>query len=450
MNGQQSYDTVVIGGGLSGLSAAVELSSSGQRVLLIEQKQHLGGRTYSFVDETTGDVVDNGQHLMMGCYRETRRYLRTIGADHMATLQPSLRIDFVDPLKGRAQLLASSFPPPLHMLAGLMRLGTLPLPNRLQLLRVGFAIFRTSRRKEQLLDSMTVDQWLTSLGQSTENKSYLWDTIAVGSLNDHPGKVSALMFFRVLRAAFMGTRQDSCLLVPRVGLSELLVIPAAHYITEHGGETRRGARVQSVNVRNHHVESIQTAGGESLVANSYILAVPSHDLPSASGDEPLLTDLPPFTTTPIVSINLWLDREIFQDEFAAVLNSNIQWIFNRTRLCDGARSTRSTGQHLSLVISGAEHFVDWSKESIIQMALADLDRVIPGAHEAVLIHSLVIKERRATFSPRPGMENHRPDTRTTVDNLFLAGDWTNTGYPATIEGSVMSGRKAAEAVMGSR
>jgi zeta-carotene desaturase len=305
----------------------------------------------------------------------------------------------------------------------------------------------SSIEKERILDSMNVDEWLTSLGQSPENKKYLWDIIAIGSLNDHPKKISALLFFRVLRAAFMGTQEDSCLLIPRVGLSELFVDPAIAFITRHGGEIRAACRIHSVEINNNHIASIHTAAGERLQADAFISAIPFFDLPFVLSDDLIVPSLPLFVSTPILSINLWFDREVFKGEFAAVLNSNIQWIFNRSKLCKSPVN-ESKRQHLSLVISGAGEYIEFSKDNIVQLALDDLKRVLPATVDAGLLHSLVIKERRATFSPRPGLEPSRPDTRTKLDNFFLAGDWTNTGLPATIEGAVMSGRKAADAVWG--
>jgi len=441
------YDAIIVGGGVSGLSAAVELSSNGRKVLLVEQRQRLGGRTHSFIDEKTGDTVDNGQHLLMGCYKETRQYLRTIGSEHLAFLQPQLQIDFVDPDKGSSKLLASSLPVPLHVLTGLLRLSNLSLFDRLRLLRVGEELLWTSAKKERLLDSMTVDEWLSSLGQSTENKARLWDTIAIGSLNDQPSKVSALLFFRVLRAAFMGTREDSCLLIPTVGLSTLLVDPAVEFIEHRRGTIRSGTRIDAVRMKNGHVDGLQTASGELLEAHSYIQAVPFFDLSPMLNDDLVVPGLPLFVSTPIISINVWFDRQICEEEFAAVLHSNIQWIFNRSRLCGSSAERKTRSQHLALVISGAEDYVEFDKKEIVRMAIDDLKRVLPETHEAVLVHSLVVKEKRATFSPRPGLEPMRPDTRTSVDNLFLAGDWTNTGYPATIEGAVMSGKKAANAAI---
>jgi hydroxysqualene dehydroxylase len=443
----QKYDTIIVGGGLSGLSAAVELSSKGKKVLLLEQRQYLGGRTHSFVDDTTGDIVDNGQHLLMGCYKETRRYLHTIGSEHLAFLQPSLRIEFVDPVKGSSTLACSSLPSPFHVLSGLLRLDSLSFFDRLRLLRVGIELMHSSIEKERILDSMNVDEWLSSLGQSPENKKYLWDIIAIGSLNDHPRKISALLFFRVLRAAFMGSQEDSCILIPKVGLSELLVDPAIECITSHGGEIRTACRIHSVEISNNHVVSIHTSAGERLEANAYISAIPFFDLPFVLSDDLIVPSLPLFISTPILSINLWFDREVFSGEFAAVLNSNIQWIFNRSKLLKSAVKG-SERQHLSLVISGAEEYIEYSKDNIVQLALDDLKQVFPSTVNAKLLHSLVIKERRATFSPRPGLEPSRPDTNTKLDNLYLAGDWTNTGLPSTIEGAVMSGRRAADAICG--
>jgi squalene-associated FAD-dependent desaturase len=447
---KKKYDTVIIGGGLSGLSAAVELSSVGKKVLLLEQRQYPGGRTHSFVDETTGDVVDNGQHLMMGCYKETRRYLQIVGAGHLARLQPSLHIDFLDPLKGPSSLSASSLPSPFHVLGGLLKLESLTRWNRLRLLNVGKELLWTTEGKEKKLDSMTVDEWLTSLGQSTDTKSYLWDTIAIGSLNDHPGKVSALLFFRVLRAAFMGTREDSCLLIPKAGLSELFVNPAVTFIRDHGGEVRTGSRVHTMTVEDDFVRNVQTSAGDTVEAECYIQAVPYYDISLMLRHDFKVPNLSHFVSTPIVSINLWFDRSVLEKEFVAVLNSNIQWIFNRSELCDTSASRKVSGQHLSLVISGAEDYMKLDKDRIVEIAANDLRRVLPSANEATLIHALVIKEKRATFSPRPGVNAVRPGTRTRVRNLFLAGDWTSTGLPATIEGAVMSGRKAAEAATGNR
>jgi len=438
------YDAIVIGGGLSGLSAAVDLAASGSRILLLEGKPHLGGRAYSFVDHESGDVVDNGQHLLMGCYHETRRYLRLIGSEHKARLQKNLHIEFLHPQHGRAALRCPPLPAPLHILAGLAGLSTVSLSHRLRLLRVGLDLRFRSEQGEEALRNLTVDEWLSSLGQTSENKKYLWDIIAIGSLNDDPKDVSALLFFRVLKAAFLGSRDDSCLLVPRVGLSELLVDPARKFLERQGSVVRLNARVEKI-VSDGTTLSVIDGEGREESAACGILALPYHAWSDVKGAVELAgipeRQLGDFQSSPIITINLWLDRIVLNREFVALLNSDVHWVFNKSALV----GSQSKGQYLSLVISGAREYVDLEREVLEALALEELRRFLPAARNARIVSSLVIKEKRATFSPKPGIEASRPGTETATRNLLLAGDWTNTGLPATIEGSVLSGVRAAAA-----
>jgi len=331
-----TYDAIIIGGGLAGLSAAVDLASKGRHILLLEQKPHLGGRTYSFVDKRTGDPVDNGQHLMMGCYHATLRYLRMIGSDHLAALQPNLHIEFLHPQNGFASLRCPPLPAPLHVLVGLLRLKTIPFSHRLWLLRIGTELLASSKQKEQELERLTVDQWLSSLKQTPENRKYLWDILAVGTLNDDPSTVSALLFYRVLKAAFLGARLNSSLLVPKVGLSHLLVDPAEKFIESRGGEILKSSGVDALEIRDRRVDALRM-GGRRLRATSYISAVPYHALSGLlpgvkKGDLPIVDRLERFQSSPIITLHLWLDRRVIEHEFVATLDSTIQWIFNKSRM----------------------------------------------------------------------------------------------------------------------
>lgn len=452
------HDVIIIGGGVAGLSAAVDLAQRGARVLLLEHRPFLGGRTYSFIDETTGDVVDNGQHLLMGCYHETRWYLRLIGADHLATLQPNLRIDFLHPSRGFASLSCPTLPAPFHALVGMLRLRSLSLTDRLMLLRVGMDLLFHSEERESEIAALSVDEWLAQLGQSELSKKYLWDIIAIGSLNDDPKAVSALLFYRVLRAAFMGTREDSALLVPRVGLSELLVDPAVRFLRAHGGGVKTSCGVEELLVDGSSVRGVRCSDGNIFTARSYISAVPHYSLLSLllptlhSSTTPFL-HISKFESSPIITIHLWLDRQIMEQEFVALLDSRVQWVFNRSRMLrkpsaasNSTTTVAESRQYLSLVISGAGEYVEMEKEKLVEAGMEDLRRAFPEAKSANVVHSLVIKEKRATFSPKPEVEPLRPSSRTVFENLVLAGDWTDTGLPSTIEGAVVSGRRAAEAV----
>lgn len=436
------YDSIIIGGGTAGLAAAVSLAGRNKQVLLLERRQHLGGRTYSFRDETTGDVVDNGQHLMMGCYTETLRYLRTIGSSDLVSLQPRLHIPFADVATGRRSELRSGFlPAPLHVFTGLLRLSSLSLKDRLLLSRVGVELLWRPPWKEYALSEMTVDYWLSGLGQSEMARKHLWDVIAIGSLNDNPGIVSALPFFRVLRAAFLGKRSNASLLIPNAGLSEIFVDPARTFIEARGGEIRLGTAVDTVSRNGRSASGVVLSSGEEVAARSVIVAVPHYAAVDILPDKEITQPISRLETSPIITINLWFDREVMQEQLIALLNGRVQWVFNRSQLVGSA----SPGQCLSCIISGARYHLDREKSELIAQAIEDLTAVLPAVADASLLHALVIKEVRATFSPRPGSDALRPETETSIDNLFLSGDWTKTGYPATIEGAILSGHRAADA-----
>jgi squalene-associated FAD-dependent desaturase len=457
-------NVIIIGGGLSGLSAAVELCARGYRTLVLEQHLHPGGRTYSFIDAATGDSIDNGQHLMMGCYHATRQYMHIIGTEHLTLLQPSLRIGFLHPSKKSLRLACPPLRAPLHLMVGLMRFKGVPLKNRLEMLRVAKQIFHTSLSKEQELDKLNVEEWLIKLGQSDLSRKFLWDVITIGALNNHPKNVSALMLFRVLRAAFLGKREHSSLLLPRAGLSDVLVNPAVEFIRRNGGDVLLGTEVSKVHFEDEKIISVSTKDGKEFRAQVFLNAVRWFEferLLSNSGIRPELTVKTPsrqlydpdrFKASPIISIQLWFDRIIMEEEFAALVDTRVQWVFDKSwkfRRHMGSETEKlqkEKGQHLSLVISGAQEFVEMSKEELLTIAMKDLRRVLPKAKDANIVHSVVIKEKRATFSPSPGLEAMRPLPETTFSNLFLAGDWTNTGLPATIEGAVLSGKKAAELI----
>jgi len=439
-----SADVIVIGGGLSGLSTAVDLTSRGLSVCVLERNQHLGGRAYSFIDDKTGEEIDNGQHLMMGCYHETRWLLRTIGSDDLATLQPNLHIDFRDPELGSASLHCPSLPGPFHLIVGLLGLKTLSLLDRLNLLRIGLEIHKHPETIEPSIEGLTVHQWLDSLGQSEANKKHLWDIIAVGSLNGDPKEVSAVLFYRVLRAAFLGDRANSSLLIPKVGLTRLFNEPGRRYVQLKGGEVLRSCAVEALISEGARVTEVRCSDGVTREARAFVTAIPWHAVANLlPANEDAVRAIDHLTNSAILSIHLWFDRPVMDEDFVALLDSRVQWVFNKSKI---QGISASSGQSLALTISDANRFVDSEARELVALALDDLRQVFPRVDTASVVHSVVLKEKRATFSQRPDVESFRPSCTTSLENLFLAGDWTNTGYPATIEGAVISGRKAAAAV----
>ncbi|HTY10327.1 MAG TPA: hydroxysqualene dehydroxylase HpnE [Bacteroidota bacterium] len=440
-------DVVVIGGGVSGLTAAVSLAGSGYSVCLIEQKQHCGGRTYSFVERATGDEVDNGQHLMMGCYHSTLNYLAAIGAMPLVSVQERLSVSFRHADRGLFRLRSAALPPPLNILAGLLRLKSLSFSQRLSLLRVGTALLSAKPDSDENLRAQTVTQWLDTLGQSKENKEYLWDILAIGTLNDSPDVVSAALFIKVLQSAFLGKKRDSSMVIPKRGLSVVLVDNAVEFLERNGGRVLTETTVERAELDGMQISKLELNSGAAVSPRAVVSAVPYFDLPRVFGGGtsavlPETSSAGSFISSPIVTIHLWFDRSFVDEDFTALLDSPIHWVFNKSRIFE----KESGGDYLSLVISGAGDFIAKEKEELLALALSELRRFYPACGRASLVHSLVVKEKRATFSPRVGTESVRPSHATSVRNLFLAGDWTDTKLPATIEGAAQSGYRCGALV----
>jgi squalene-associated FAD-dependent desaturase len=443
---------LVIGGGFAGLAAAVDLSERGVPVLLLERRNFLGGRAYSFTDKTTGDVIDNGQHLMMGCYHRTRSFLDILGARHKLKFQTNPRVDFLHEHQGHASFQCPNWPAPLHLLGGLARLQTLNWRDRFHALRVGFALRQlngNNNDKRARLADITVRQWLNQLGQTEQMQSHFWDLVALATLNERPERASADMFARVLDQAFMHTKQDSTMVISRVGLSDLYTTDAQRFIEGHGGQVRLNAAVKQIDFADGRAIGVSLENGDNIAASAIISATPYFMLKRMLPAELIRRHaawqaISEFQSAPIVSINVWYDRHVTDGEFAGLLDSPIEWVFNKNAIAgDSQRAT----QHLALVISGAHEAAKQTKEDLIAVAHREMRRFFPAARQAQLIHSFVVREHDATLSHTVGTARLRPAQQTPYPNFFLAGDWTATGLPATIEGAVWSGQECARLVM---
>ena len=438
-------EALIIGGGFAGLAAGVALAEGGCRVRLLEQKPYLGGRARSFVDPTTGSVVDNGQHIFMGCYHATIRFLSTIGTLDRVRFQERLTVQFLDRNGRLSRLQCPDLPSPWHVLLGVLCSGSFTLREKLEVLRLGIALRRTEEAQRGP-KQLSVREWLTQLGQSPSLQRNFWDLLCIAALNEDPDIANAALFERVLRLALFTSPADSRLGVARVGLSEVYVDAAADFIRAKSGRVECGRGVAGLLVSEGQCRGVLLSTGERIEAESVVSAVPSFQLEALLPDEllrrgPLFGSLALLRPAPIISINLWFDRAITDLDFAGLRGATIQWLFNKGKIFD-----RGDG-YVSLVLSGAHRHIATSKEELLATALRELGDFFPEAGRVRLLHSLVIKERFATFSPTWEAEELRPSTRTPIGGLFLAGDWTATGLPATIEGAVQSGYAAAGAMM---
>jgi hydroxysqualene dehydroxylase len=449
-----SPDVVVIGAGVAGLNAAVELSRRGARVCVLEAKAVLGGRATAFNDPQTGERVDNGQHVLLGCYRETFRLLSAIGTDDRVRLQTSLDVEFVDRTGTRSRLRCPPLPAPFNLLGGLFEWDALGWRDRMAALKMAGPIRiaqKESRARSQGLRATlqaasageTVEQWLMHNGQTARVREMLWEPLALAALNQSVREAAAPPFARVLGDMFGGDAKDASLGLPLCPLDELYAEPARRYIESRRGEVRIGspARVSLEGDRIGHVET----RGERLHAGAAIVAAPWYALVDIfTGDtgavESLQRAAAATRPSPIASVNLWLDRRVLKTPFLGLPGRTLQWVFDKQQMFEDTRTS-----HLTMVSSGAELVMGLSNDELTEIALRELREALPEARAARVDRATVVRERRATFSLAPG-QPPRPGVRTAVDRLCLAGDWIDTGLPATIESAAMSGRLAAEAL----
>jgi squalene-associated FAD-dependent desaturase len=447
MNG---YDAVVIGAGFAGLSAAVRLTRSGARVLVLEARGRLGGRATAFPDRETGELVDNGQHILMGCYTDTFAFLRDIQALDHVRLEPQLAVTMIDREGRRSRLACPTLPPPFHLLAGIMDWDALSWTDRLSVL--GMAVpLRNARRSLEPGSTVkaaspgeTVESWLIRNGQTPRIREMLWDPLALAALNQSPQKAAAPVFARVLAEMFGDDPRAAAVALPTKPLHEMYAEPARQYIETSGGTVRTGAAAR-VRLQDHAVAIVEAAG-ERWPADRVIAAVPWFAIADLfEGEPPALAELLDrarrMSSSPIVTVNLWFDRPVMDEPFIGLPGRAMQWVFDKRLLFGGQTS------HVSMVSSGAVSMIGLTNEALIEQAHAELLEAMPELRTARLTGAAVVREPRATFSLAAG-EPARPATETAVRGLLLAGDWIDTGLPGTIESAVRSGHRAADLVIG--
>jgi squalene-associated FAD-dependent desaturase len=449
----KSSDVVVIGAGVAGLRAAVELASRGARVTVLEARPVLGGRATAFDDHHTGERVDNGQHVLLGCYSETFAYLRQIGTEERVRVQPSLDVDFIDRRGVRSRLRLPSLPAPINLLAGLLDWTALDWRDRLAAVRLSkpirIAQSELSARirgvpPERIAASPgeTVEEWLINNGQTARIREMLWEPLALAALNQSVRTAAAPPFAAVLAQMFGGGPRDAALGLPMCPLDELYAEPSRRFIESRGGDVRIGCPAR-IHLKNGHEMQVEVRGAR-VPGGAVVAAVPWYAMNDLfAGDtapvHALLKAAAGTKASPIASVNLWLDRPVLHTPFLGLPGRTMQWVFDKAQMFE------SDSSHLTMICSGADEVMAMQNDELIALALAQLREALPDARAARVSRASVVRERRATFSIAPGQPK-RPGTQTAVPGLVLAGDWIETGLPATIESAAASGRRAAEAL----
>lgn len=444
---------VVVGGGFAGLAAAIALQERRHQVTLLERRGVLGGRASSYRDAASGEDVDNGTHLMIGGYRETLDLVDRAGARDLLHIQDDLVLDYIDDA-GPSQLRCPPVAAPFHLLFGLLRMR-LPWRVRWDALRLGMAV-RLGRRP----DGLTLAEYFAGTGQSAASRRLIWDALATAILNETPERASARLFYDVYHEAFLRSRRASRLVFLRRGWS-VLHDQLGRYFQGRGGTIRRRALVAGVDVEEGRAAGVRytqraetkaemqrgaRAHDEQVPADAVVLALPWHAvggvLPEPWPERAPFEGLRRLGASPIVSIEMWLDRPVVEKEMVGLRDTEVEWVFDKGRLF----GRRGAPQHLAFIVSAAHRSTVRPNAELVAAAEGALRRYFPAMAEAKVVRSLVLREPQATFSCDPASDTLRPGPVTPIAGLFLAGDWTDTGLPATIEGAVRSGRRAAAAL----
>ena len=436
---------IIIGGGFAGLAAGVALARKKTPLTLLEQRRILGGRAYSIPDGQSGEWVDNGQHAFLAAFKETRRFLSDLGTDSLVRYQERFRICMIEPGGRKILVQGLPLPSPLHLGLGILLSTGLSWSHRIHLLRAGISIGLT----QSLPTNMTVCQWLDAMRQPESLRKRWWYPLSTAALNEQPEKASAGMFLNVLKLAFFGRAKDSSFGIMTVSLGDLYTDQAKNIILSNKGTVNLNAGVRRIHIHDQRVTGVELLNGSQLQADCYISSVPPWVLKrllprKLTENGAPFSFLDRFSESPILSVHLWFDRNVMEEDFIGLVDSPIHWVFNKSQLWQEGKSKSGA---LACVVSGAYDLIDRPREELIALTLSELKRFLPNIDQAKLQHSRLIKERHATYSCTPMAEISRPDQKTPISNLFLAGDWTRTGLPPTIEGAVKSGHRCARLIV---
>jgi squalene-associated FAD-dependent desaturase len=468
-----SQRVVIVGGGLAGLAAAAGLATAGVKSTLLESRPRLGGRAGSFLDAETGEWIDTCQHVSMGCCTNLAHFARLVGINDLFTTQQELL--FIGPGGERCRFRDRARPAPFHLTKAFDSLTWFSKDERRRLMR---DVARLAHRRWSVDRGLSFEQWLDEHAQTADLRERFWEVILVSALSETAGRISVPHARKVFVDGFLAHRDGWRVQIPTVPLDELYGRRLTDWLSSRGVDITTGAGVAGLEERDGLVTGVRLRSGEQIPADEVVLAVPWHralDLvPDALAEHPSLAGVGELESAPITSVHLWFDRAVLDVPHAVLVGRLSQWVFRRAGLQSPATdltvpsapasldSQPSTINHrpsthdlqtaplnphadyVQVVISASTRIARQSQMAIIDQVVGELAAIWPQVREAQLISSRVVTEHRAVFSPRPGVDALRPPQSTPIANLQLAGDWTRTDWPATMESAVKSGFLAAE------
>ncbi len=434
----QGKRVLILGGGLAGLAAATALAPQGFSVTVLESRNRLGGRASSFTDAASGQLVDTCQHVSMGCCTNLTHFCQTVGIDHLIQSQRCLYFMTPDGRVSRFQ--ASRLPAPLHLAGSFLGLHFLSPSEKLRA-AWGLACLRA---EPEDADPPFLP-WLQEHGQTPRLIDRFWGLVLTSALNETPERMGLRYARKVFVDGFLGHRRGFEVELPAVPLGKLYGSELQDWFARHGVTVRMNTRVQKLEVEEGRIVAVQTRSGETLVADEYISALPFDRLLDVLPEKVVATEtvfagLRRLETSPITSVHVWFDRPVMNLPHVVLVDCVGQWIFNRGETAPGEH-------YLQVVVSAARQFRGLGHDEVERRIIDEMRRLFSPPTDTKVLRARVVTEHAATFSAVPGVDRWRPGQETPLGNLFLAGDWTATGWPATMEGAVRSGYRAAEVLL---
>jgi squalene-associated FAD-dependent desaturase len=429
---------VIVGAGLAGLAAAAALAPRGFRVTVLEARGRVGGRASSFTDAASGQLVDTCQHVSMGCCTNLAHFCKTVGIVHLLRPQPYLY--FMTPDRRLSRFGADPWPAPFHLLRSFGRAHYLSLAEKL---RVAWGLARLQRSAAETDPPFL--EWLLRHGQTPRTVERFWGLVLTSALNETPDRIGLRYARKVFMDGFLQHPRGFEVELPAVPLGRLYGEELHQWLEGHGVDLRVNGAARRLHCTRSGVREVELRRGEMLQADWYISAVPFDRLLDLLPDavveaDPYFRDLRQLETSPITSVHLWYSRPVVPLPHVVLVSCVGQWVFNR--------GETAPGQHyVQVVVSAARQFRGLGHEEVQQRIVAELARLFPAADPKALVRARVVTEHAATFSAVPGVDRWRPPQASPITNLLVAGDWTATGWPATMEGAVRSGYLAAEALL---
>jgi hydroxysqualene dehydroxylase len=423
---------LVVGGGLAGLSASVFLSKNGYQVELIESSPKLGGRAYSFFDEETQTEIDNGQHILIGAYKNTLEFLKLVNSIHLLEYQKNLKIVFYLKDKQRYELNASKYFYPFNLLNAIWNFDALSKIEKFRFIKFVISLLFVDDNK---IKKLSIIDWLKLNRQSENSIKSFWEILAIGAINSDLDEASALLFKRMLMKIFFGGNVSSTIILPNAGLSKIFSEPAINFLKSYNFSYSVSEKVEEINLDNNRVFEIKTNKRVTSEFDFIVLAIQPFKISKINSNSELFnTNFNLEETSSILSINIWLRNNTFQEKFFVLIDSKIHWIFNHDK-------------YITLIISAANIFNDLSKAEIVKNCITELKKYFPNFDENSIERIKIIKEKKATLKSTPVFENFRESLEMNFSNLFFIGDWTNTKLPQTIESAITSGKEISKKIV---